>query len=155
MRVWCHSCPVCIYSLVLRVEDTLYGGEGTGKVEFGQQHVTNLGTVLVGSSSCILFKDCILESLVELCGVVEPVEFPCIVTELFLGLVHTLCVNPDAILGDSGVGVDQCKDGDDQNRNNRNDQHREKETFLYWQCLTVLLSSQYQSFISFSDTRTI
>jgi len=98
MRVWCHSCPVCIYSLVLRVEDTLYGGEGTGEVEFGQQHVTNLGTVLVGSSSCILFKDCILEPFVELCGVVEPVEFPCIVTELFLGLVHTLCVNPDGVL---------------------------------------------------------
>jgi hypothetical protein len=36
--------------------------------------------------------------LVELCGVVEPVEFPCIVTELFLGLVHTLCVNPDGVL---------------------------------------------------------
>ena len=71
MRFWCHSCPVCLYSLVLRVEDNLNGGEGTGEVEFGQQHVTNLGTVLVGSSSCILFRDCILEPLVELCGVVE------------------------------------------------------------------------------------
>ncbi|MDN5334037.1 MAG: hypothetical protein PWP59_1299 [Sphaerochaeta sp.] len=71
MRFWCHSCPVCLYSLVLRVEDNLNGGEGTGEVELGQQHVTNLGTVLVGSSSCILFRDCILEPLVELCGVVE------------------------------------------------------------------------------------
>ena len=110
MRVWCHSCPVCIDFLVLCVEDYLDVGEGTGKVELGQEHVTNLGTVLVGSSSCILFKDCILESLVELCGVVEPVEFPCIVTELFLGPVHTLCVSPDGILVDSIVG------GDDQYR---------------------------------------